>query len=616
MCGIAGRVRMGAASPEDLDRSLEAMRHRGPDDLVTWSRDGVELAHARLAIIDRSHGDQPSVTADGRYVAVFNGEIYNHHDLRKELLDAGCPLTTNCDTEVLPYLYAMHGPMMVERLRGMFAFAVVDTVKREVFLARDRFGKKPLYVHTGDGQLEFASTLDALLPLLRHTPELDVQSIAEYMVMQYVPADRSPWQGVRKLEPGHWLRWRSGRVEEQRYWAPPLPMVDPSFDPHEARRELRVRIRQAVAARLESEVPLGVFLSGGLDSSVVVAEMVEIGARVSTYSVGFEHARLDESRFARLVADRFGTDHHELRPETDVVALLEELGRAYDEPFADSSALATLAVARAAREHVTVVLTGDGGDELFGGYDRYRAIVSASRLHDRLGPLAGPSAAAARLLGSFPRTGRLALAASFVEDPWAGYRDRMFHFQPNEVAGLLRPEVAAKVDPWRPVRRLDDLRTQAGQEAWVPWVDAQTYLPDDLLTKMDRATMASSVEARSPLLDHLLWEWMATVPRRYLLNGRVGKVLMREAYRGVLPDPIIDRAKMGFGVPLTAWLRTHLRPMLVERVGARGSPLGSIVDPAGASALVARFLAGDDALAYRAWNLLALATWLERRGGG
>ena len=514
-----------------------------------------------------------------------------------------------------PVLYAQHGPDMVQRLRGMFAFAIVDLVDREVFMARDRFGKKPLFYRADAAGVSLASTLDALIPLLGAHPSLDPQAIAEYLVLQYVPSDLSPWQGVRKLEPGRWLRWRAGITQTRRYWHPALPAPQDGFDPEAAKHQLRLKVREAVEVRLESEVPLGVFLSGGLDSSVVVAEMTEIGARASTFSVGFEEASLDETDFARMVAHAFGTDHHVLRPESDALSLLDALGDAYDEPFADSSALATLAVARAASEHVTVVLTGDGGDELFGGYERYRAMHIARHLRRRLGPLAGVAGRSAGLFGALPGTGRLGAAAGFVRDPWPGYRDRMFHFAPEEVRRLLAPDLAAEVDVGQPARRLDSLWTDAGDEGWAPWVDAQSYLPDDLLTKMDRATMASSVEARSPLLDHQLWEWAATVPRDQLLDRRAGKLLMREAYRGVLPDPIIERAKMGFGVPLTAWLRTHLRPRLLDRVASPAGPLASIVDPAGAAAVVDRFLRGDDTFTYRAWNLLALATWLERRTG-
>jgi asparagine synthase (glutamine-hydrolysing) len=431
-------------------------------------------------------------------------------------------------------------------------------------------------------------------------------------VLQYVPAERTPFIGVRKLLPGTSMLWRDGEPHFSRYWSPPIGDPAPAFDLEGAKEGLRGRIRCAVAARLESEVPMGVFLSGGLDSSVIVAEMAEMGVPVETYSIGFEQPDLDESRHAATVAHHFGTDHTMLRVEDEASTLLEGFAGAYDEPFADSSALATLAVAKAAKDHVTVVLTGDGGDELFGGYERYRAHAVGQRLHDRLGPAATPAAAILQVTGALTSNHRLRAGAGFIAHPWSSYRDRMFHFSPNEVSHLMRRELLADVNVSQASDRLNSLWSQA-TDRWVPWVDAQTYLPDDLLTKMDRATMASSIEARSPLLDQDLWSWVANAPRNQLIDRRSGKNLLREAYRGVLPDTILDRPKKGFGIPLAAWLRTHLRPMLNERVARPGAPLHCLIEPAAAAKVVERFLAGDDRWTYQAWNLLALATWLEHR---
>ena len=322
MCGLAGVLGAGPADRDALERALQAIRHRGPDELNVWTEGGAGLAHARLSIIDRAHGSQPMITPDGRYVVAFNGEIYNHHELRADLVRRGYPMRTTCDTEVLPFLYAAEGPAMVERLRGMFAFTVVDLHEREVFLARDGFGKKPLYAAPSRDSIAFGSTLDAVLPLLGTSPDLDAQTVAEYLVLQYVPAERTPWAGVEKIPPGHWMRWRGGHVERHRYWAPPPPLVrEQSADVARVRSELRERIRWAVERRLESEVPLGVFLSGGLDSSVVVAEMAALGFKAQTYAVGFEQDDLDERPYAEMVARRFETDHHVLVPETDVPSL-------------------------------------------------------------------------------------------------------------------------------------------------------------------------------------------------------------------------------------------------------------------------------------------------------
>jgi asparagine synthase (glutamine-hydrolysing) len=612
MCGFAGLVGDGRPDDDVLQRAAAVLRHRGPDELRTWADGDVGVAHARLAVIDRARGQQPLVSHAGRFVTVFNGEIYNHRELRTTLERDGSSFATACDTEVLPSLYAVHGPAMVERLQGMFAFAIVDRVRDEVFCARDRFGKKPLYFTPVGSGLGFASTLDALLPFLPSRPPLDPEAIAAYLVLQYVPDRSTPWDGVEKLEPGTWMRWRRGNVERRRYWTPPLPKtaVANGWEP----RELRARIRDAVAARLESEVPLGVFLSGGLDSSVIVAELADLGVRAQTFSVGFSESRFDETRFAELVADRFGTDHRVLRPESDVGALFDALCSKYDEPFADSSALATLAVARAAKPHVTVVLTGDGGDELFGGYDRYRAYAFGTQIRRRLGPFASVGARAGRTVGRLGHLGRMEVASSFVSDPWVGYRDRLFHFSPAELPDLLQPGFLESIDPASPVHRLDHFAGALDGTRWVPWVDAQTYLPDDLLTKMDRATMSVGVEARSPFLDHRLWSYVATLPRNQLLRAREGKVALRRAYRELLPGEVLTRPKMGFGVPLATWLRVELRQRVDELLLSRG-PIHDIARPDAVRGLVDRLRRGDDAPKYRVWNLLALAGWLSLRGG-
>ena len=614
MCGLAGIVGGQAPDRDALHRALDAIRHRGPDALQVWTQDGVGLAHARLSIIDRAHGSQPMVSADGRFVVAFNGEIYNHHELRRDLIARGYPLTTTCDTEVLPYLYALEGPAMVERLRGMFAFAIVDLHAREVFLARDGFGKKPLYAAPRGDSLAFASTLDGLLPLLPGTPSIDPQTIAEYLVVQYVPESRTPWLGVEKIPPGTWMRWCGGDIERRRYWTPPrCDATEPRSGEAEIRSGLRRGIRASVERRLESEVPLGVFLSGGLDSSIVVAEMAELGHRAKTFSVGFDQDRLDERPFAQMVASRFDTDHHVLVPDADVSALFSKMTTAYDEPFADSSALATLAVAQAAKEHVTVVLTGDGGDELFGGYDRYRALALGRRIGAMLGPLARPAVSVAHRAARLSGAAKLSAAASFVDDPWAGYRDHLFHFAPSEVGALISVE---GVDPWAAVRRMDQLwsGTTPGRP-WVPWVDAQTYLPDDLLTKMDRATMAFGIEARSPLLDEDLWAYVAGIPRAMLIDGRVGKKILRRAYTDVLPAPILSRSKQGFGVPIATWIRSQLRPAVEDLLLGPAEPVGGLLDATTTRRLVQAFLQGDDRLTTRAWNLLALAGWHDARVG-
>jgi asparagine synthase (glutamine-hydrolysing) len=386
----------------------------------------------------------------------------------------------------------------------------------------------------------------------------------------------------------------------------------------DAQAELRTHIREAVKTRLESEVPLGVFLSGGLDSSVVVAEMSDLGMRPRTFSVGFEQGALDERTYARLVADTFDTDHLELVPETDALDLFQLMVSRYDEPFADSSALATLAISRAASAHVTVVLTGDGGDELFGGYDRYRAYELAVLGHKMAGPLANGMAAVGGSVASAIGSYRGTAVASALRDPWASYRNHMFHFSPAEAQSLIRSDVRESARAEAAVERLDvawERASEAGQR-WVPWVDAQTYLPDDLLTKMDRATMAFGLESRSPLLDQALWEFVAEFPRKWLLGRRHGKIALREAYRGVLPDPILTRPKQGFGVPVADWMRTYLKQPIGDLLLAPRDPVSGLLDPTGVDKVVEGFLSGDDRLTTRTWNLLCLAGWNDLRSGG
>ena len=616
MCGIAGVL--GTASAPNvpaLRAACDRMRSRGPDGDTVWSDERFGLAHTRLAIIDVVGGAQPMFSEDDRYVVVFNGEIYNHRELRREMEVAGRRFRTRSDTEVLLHLYAEHGAAMVERLRGMFAFAVMDRVEGRALLARDRFGKKPLcYADTGDG-LAFASTLDALRPLLRSTPEIDLAAIARYLVLQYVPAPLTAWRGVSKLPPGHLVEWRRGRLEVRRYWSPPQREPGDLEPWPELAERLRALIGEAVSARLESEVPLGVFLSGGLDSSVVVAELARAGAMPATYSVGFKHSEFDETRYAKLVAERFGAEHHELVADEDPAGLFEELTAAYDEPFADSSALATLAVAKAAREHVTVVLTGDGGDELFGGYTRYAYLRRASRLHHRLGPISAVAGRAAEAVGRVVRSDHLARGAGWVRSPWPAYRDTLFHFHPRELGSLLTADAQSVVRAGAPIAELDALWRRGPPDVTTAmWVDEQTYLPDDLLVKMDRATMAHSLEGRSPLLDHELAELAATIPERLLFDDAgVGKAILRSAYRDVLPPEILARDKMGFGVPLAAWLRTELRPLLDELVVSDRSPLRSWLRPEAVGSLTGAFLGGNDAVRWKVWNLLALAGWAQAR---
>jgi asparagine synthase (glutamine-hydrolysing) len=619
VCGIAGVLDPHpdqAIDPAALERATKLLHHRGPDGSDVWVGPGAALAHTRLAIIDIEGGGQPMHSEDGRYVVVFNGEIYNHRDLRSELEAHGARFRTRCDTEVLLHLYARHGANMVGRLRGMFAFVVVDLLQRHALLARDRFGKKPLCYAERDGRLTFASTLDALVTLLPVRPGLDMRAIAEYLVLQYVPAPLTPYEGVRKLEPGCVAEWRDGRLEVTRYWSAPLgTRPSPNGHAEDVTAELRARLRAAVSARLEADVPLGVFLSGGLDSSVVVAEMAALGAAPKSYSVAFRDPAFDESPYARQVAKRFGADHHDLIADEGPLELFRAFTRAYDEPFADHSALATLGVAHAASEHVKVVLTGDGGDELFGGYERYGRFAQASRIRRRLGPVAPVALAATSAAGRGLGRRRLVTAAAYSGDPWPYYRDLLFRFRPDEVPAFVEPEALSGMDLQAPRRRLDALWERApGPTSTLVWIDAHMYLPDDLLMKMDRATMAYGLEARSPFLDHELAAFAASLPEDLLFANGAGKAIVREAYRHVLPAEVLERRKQGLRVPIATWLRGALAGDIDELLLSRDGPLDGWLLTHATTALVERFRAGDDDARLKVWSLLALAGWASERG--
>lgn len=610
MCGIAGVLQPGSEiGRERLHASIERLQCRGPDGQGVWTSGPFGFGHTRLAVIDRAHGKQPMMSPDGRLAVVFNGEIYNHRQLRRDLAAEGLHARTRCDTEVLLLLYSQMGTRMVDRLDGMFAFALADLASQTLFLARDRFGKKPLSFHRSESNVAFASTADALTSLLEVKPLLDVQSIAEYMALQYVPSPRSPWQKVQKLPPAHTAVFDStGGVHVERYWRPKVPCAARIHTPK--RGEIRSRLRTAVEKRLESEVPLGVFLSGGIDSSAIVAELAELKIPTTTYSVGFEEAAFDESSYAALVASHFGMDHRQLRVQDDVQDLFSGLVRAYDEPFADSSALATLGVARAASSHISVVLTGDGGDELFGGYERYLSFLRLSRLVDSMGSV---SRVAASIAGRAAY--RLGLRrAGKLRSPWESYVDGLFHFHPSELAEVLQPDVAALVDESCVVDRLGALWNETGRSARdLPWVDMATYLPDDLLTKVDRATMSVGLEARSPFLDQSLADFASDIPSSALYARRSGKEILRLEYQGVLPDQVVHRPKQGFGVPIAAWLREQLRGRVDELLLVKTGPIHDLVRPEVSSSLVRQLRHGDDRPARRVWNLLVLAGWLAER---
>ena len=621
MCGIAGCVSADARErPEVVRRMLGAIRHRGPDDEGLDTRGECTLGVRRLAIIDLEHGHQPMFNETGDIVAVQNGELYNFEALRAELLAKGHTLTTRSDTEILPHAYEEWGIDLFARLRGMFAIAIWDGRTRTLVLGRDRFGKKPIHYAFAGDTFAFGSEIQALWQVPGLSREIDREAIDDYLTFGYVPSPRSAFAAIKKVPPGHTLVLRDGQASIQRYWRPAFtPKLALTFD--EAVEQVRERIDDAVKVRLMSDVPIGAFLSGGLDSSTVVAHMARHSERpVKTFSIGFSDQSFDELPYARLVARRFGTDHHELVVDADQTDVLPMLVRHLGEPFADSSIVPTYHVARITREHVTVALNGDGGDELFGGYDRYKAAAIArlttERLPASLVQALSRVAAAIPLASGLPRTlhrgRRFAIALGSTPEErhlkWTGY-----------FTGELRERVVGAelrlLDRDRAYRKLAQAAELSGASDPAEHYmasDILTYLPDDLLVKVDIASMACSLEARSPLLDHELAELVLRLPPQYKLSPRTSKVLLRRAMRGIVPDEILDRRrKMGFSAPVGAWLRGPLRGLFEEAMTNSRAVARGFVTAGAATALYEEHSSGRADRTTQLWSLLMLELWIR-----
>jgi len=614
MCGIAGILNFDERPvfASDLRAMCGAIAHRGPDDDGFYVSRGVGLGMRRLSIIDLSTGTQPVHNEDGTVWVVFNGEIYNYRELRRGLEARGHRFYTETDTEVIVHLYEERGALCVEAMRGMFAFAVWDEKRRQLLIARDRLGVKPLYYAEVDGRLLFASELKSILALPEVPRDLNWESVSHLFTFSSTPPQESIIAGIHKLEPGHVLLAspRDGlRVE--RYWKvrfePELGRDEPYFV-----ETLREKLVESVKLRMVSDVPVGAFLSGGVDSSAVVATMSGLsGEPVRTFSVGFTEEDYDELRYARIVAQKFGTQHHETVLDPDAVSVLEDLTWYLDEPFGDSSAIPTYFVSQLAAEHVKVVLSGDGGDELFAGYDRYRVFARESRM-DRI------PASARRAIG--------ALAAMLPEGVrgrnWLGhmalsgvarYLDSATLFRHEQRRRLFRPEIFEQMsayDPWQviadrlPARRMNWLST-------LQYLDLDGYLPLDILTKVDRMSMAHSIEAREPLLDHELVEFAARIPPELQMKGDTTKYLFKQAMRGILPDVIIDRPKRGFAIPLGRWFRGRLGGFAHDLLAGDGGYVSHVFDKAYVQELLRRHESGRE-LDLHLWTLISFELWCRR----
>lgn len=619
MCGISGRFNFCTGAPVDpgvLAGMCDLLAHRGPDGDGVWSEGAVGFGHRRLAVIDpTAAGRQPLQTIDGRLTITFNGEIYNFHALRHDLEQRGCRFATRTDTEVILHAYREYGVDCLARLRGMFAFAIWDADERRLFAARDRAGQKPFYYWVDHDGLAFASEPKAFMADPAFTPAVDEDAIFQYLSFQYVPAPGSAFKGLRRLPQGHYLLVENGRVRIEPYWRlryePKAAMTE-----DEAVADMRETLAEATRLMLVSDVPIGAFLSGGLDSSLVVAFMARAAAgRVKTFSIGFDESEFNELGFARQVAARYDTDHREAIVRPDAVALLPKLVWHYNEPFADSSAIPTFCLAEITRRHVTVALNGDAGDESFAGYDRYVAHRLGSGLDLIPRPIRLAVARSARALPAghartiHSRVQRFLEAAAETRD--GRYARWMVHFDDAEKRELCTPEFLAHVDA-APIAAWYAPLAAATGDALVDaalGLDVRHYLPDDLLVKVDIATMAFGLEARSPFLDHVVMEKAAALPVSFKLHGLTKKYLLKKIARGLVPDEVIDRPKMGFGVPLGRWFRGPLRELAHDVLLGSSLRARGYFRPAAIERLLDEHVTGRRNWHYHLWNLLVLELW-------
>ncbi len=624
MCGIAGYFAASPGGDESealLRRMNRALAHRGPDGEGVFVSEHCGLAHRRLAVIDLETGQQPVVSGDGRAALVFNGEIYNFRELREELARSGHVFRTHGDAEVILALYREHGEACVHRLRGMFAIAIWDGPRRRMWLARDRIGIKPLYYSWDGRRLLFASEVKGILEHPGVSRALDPAAIDDYLTYAYIPAPRSAFRDVRKLEAGHMLSVTERGVTDTAYW-------DVDLGPHAAARfpeaaaALLGTVRESVGAHLVSDVPLGALLSGGLDSSAVTGLMAACTAEpVHAISVGFPGADADELPYARIAARAFGARQDEVRVAEPSADLLDTLAWHYDEPFADPSATPTFLLCEAARRRVTVCLSGDGGDESFCGYRRYRVAVTqgglAAAVRERVGAeaLAGSLARApsGRWLPKPLR--RESLLTRFGRTPEEQYRAGMTLFSAELKERLYAPEWAARLAGHDPASVLAPHLARA--EGWDPvarlqYLDFKTYLADGILTKVDRASMAHGLEVRVPLLDHRVVEFAASLPSRYKVSRGQGKLVFKRALRGLVPREILTRRKAGFTPPMDRWFRGNLAPLVEERVFAPDAFVAEVFDRRALRSLWQGHLDGTRSAASQLWAALMLESWARR----
>ena len=628
MCGIAGAVwwkEQNVVGRDVLQRMTDSIAHRGPDaeghlyQGLAANTPGVALGHRRLSIIDVAGSSQPLGNEDGNVHIVFNGEIYNYRELRSDLISRGHQFDTDGDTEVIVHLYEEFGLEFVQYLRGMFAFAIWDARSNQLVLVRDRLGQKPLFFRMDEGRLSFASELKALLQIPGVSREVDHESVLRYMTLQYVPAPHSILKGFRRLPPAGMAVLKHGELSISTWWSPPWNEPELSRSKiADWQEELRAELTEAVRLRLRSDVPLGAFLSGGIDSTVITGLMqTQLQEPVRTFSIGFPVKAFDERHYARQASEMLGTAHHESVVSPDALELLPRLIWHYDEPYSDSSAVPTMYLSKMTREHVTVALTGDAGDELFCGYDRYRAVRIANAMNVTPKWIRRMCAGAAAFLPSSVRQKSLLrrgkrLLQTLAQDSEERYLNWISIFNRvalQQTASSDLHQLTQKMDPADCIFESYTRYPKRDFVSRTTAVDLDTYLPGDLLTKVDIASMHVGLECRSPMLDHRVVELAARMPIGVKQSWKQGKRVLTETFRDLIPDDIQTRRKMGFGVPIDHWFRNELKPLLHDVLLSKKCRERGLLNMDFVATLIEQHTKSQFDHAYRLWNLLCLELW-------
>jgi asparagine synthase (glutamine-hydrolysing) len=624
MCGICGIAtqKQIPIDVERLKRMNNALIHRGPDSEGFYQEPGIGLAMRRLKVIDLSTGDQPMTNEDRTIWVVFNGEIYNFHLLREQLINQGHQFRSHSDTECIVHLYEQYGVSFLKYLRGMFAIALWDANKKRLFLARDRFGKKPLYYFEKNGKLIFSSELNSLLQGMDEKPAIDLSAINLYLSLQYIPDPLTAYQGIHSLPPAHFLTWQNNALLLEKYW-------DLEYTPklqgnrNDLKEELKEKVGESIKLRMISDVPLGAHLSGGIDSSIIVSQMAKWSTSpVKTFSVGFEESSFSELPFARAVAQRYAADHQEFILDWgNIPETLTEIIKFVGQPLADPSLIPLFHLSRLTRQYVTVALNGDGGDECFAGYARYWLDPFAN-IYQRI-PKLFTNRLFPAIFNLFPDNSDRPSGSSLINglkrlkemvgiDPRASILRWGSYFSPHLLQELWNRPLLAELNPNHAEEWLIQRFGSAHADSFLDRTlstDMQTYLPGDLMVKADRMSMAHSLESRSPFLDHELTEWAARLPGQYKINGLTGKVLLRETFKEILPDEINRRGKQGFGIPISAWCRGPLSSWLQQTLIHAQEPFKSWFDLSVINRLIDEHQKGKVDHGKRLWALAVLSAW-------